>query len=231
MRILGLDFNVAAFERRGISVANRPTPTATLFKLQPAQEESAATRAGGKNMPAISSIKVENVKRLDVELKGTPLWELPEDQYQRALDGMERMFAYKYRTMPEAPDLSNYAPIKPYAAVVVGGKVVAEIDNQGATTTSDAVHARIQRIYQNEPEGMSGPEVAQMRAEKIVALMGGKIVPAATAMTQAEFDAYPPLERPEPVMDYEAMKNDPMYLSLQSLTEKRAAYLAQKEAA
>jgi hypothetical protein len=51
------------------------------------------------------------------------VWELSEDIYQRIVSSREMMLETQYRQFAEPPDSSNYAGMKPYANVIVGGKV------------------------------------------------------------------------------------------------------------
>ncbi len=118
---------------------------------------------------------------------------------------------------------------QPYATVIVGGKVVATIDNQGGVA-DDKLGERLRGLSEKATRE-SGPELAQDLAEQIAALLGGRVVKSDTAMTQRAFDALPPIEEPKGIVDYEALKQDPWYIALQSLKEKRAAYLNQQQSA
>ncbi len=76
----------------------------------------------------------------------------------------------------------------PYAEVRVGGTVVATLTNNGYLTASDEV-----RQLLGEEGGIQGPMLAQQRAEKIAKALGGEIVKAETAMSQARWNARPPI--------------------------------------
>lgn len=137
-----------------------------------------------------SGIAVNSAKLLDMSgIKATPVWELPEAEYQRMVEARETILAYKYRSMPAMPDLSDY-----------------RIDNQGGIVTSNALGAQLRGILPDEVAGTNGPNLAQARAEAVAELLGGQIVKADTAMTQTQFKGYPPLEIPEPVIDHEATR-------------------------
>jgi hypothetical protein len=166
----------------------------------------------------------------------TRIWEMPEAEYQEHLARMEAMVASLENTYAERPwtdtveDSLRFSPASPitqtYATIKVGGSVVATIDNQGVTSSDDALSQMIQDFMADRAGGSNGPALAQDLADELAAILGGRVVIADTAMTQQEFDALPPLSAPDPIIDYEALRNDPWYTALESLKEKRAAYLA-----
>jgi hypothetical protein len=171
-------------------------------------------------------------------LKGTPIWELPYAEYQEYLAKMEDSVAgleEQYTdhpwtaTIEESLKAIPVSPAtQPYATVIVNGKVVTTIDNQGIVgTTDDVLGQRLQSLLLGDVNGTNGPDLAQARAEQIAALLGGRVSKSGTAMTQREFSALPPIEDPNGTIDYEALRQDPLYTQLQSLKEKRAAYLNQ----
>lgn len=162
-------------------------------------------------------------------LKSTPLWEMPGSVYERVASTREMLLEAKYTQFPEAPDLSNYAGIKSYADVVVGGKVVATIDNQGVVGTLDNKLSEKLRGLSEKWTGTAGPDMAQNLAEQIAGLLGGRVVKSDTALTQAEYNALPTVENPKPWVDYDAMRVDPEYNQIQELKQKRAEYLASQQ--
>lgn len=226
------------------------------FSEQQESELNAATAASTgsddpetivDNRPSVATFKfmgqVITVTNLKVDLKAINISELPEDQYQSFMAGeQERIAANKkylesQYTQYSEPDLSNEPSMKPYATVVVGGKVVATIDNQGVVTSDDALGAKIRDLLQDDVNGTNGPDLAQARAEQIARMTGGRVDKASTAITQRQFDVLPPIEGPQATIDYEAMKKDPLYEQLQkmqdnfqSLKQQRDAYLAQQQA-
>lgn len=186
--------------------------------------------------------KLLNINLLDIsKLNKINVSELPEDQYQSFMEGEQqriaanKQFLENQYTHYTAPDYSNDPRMKPYATVIVGGKVVAKIDNQGVIETDDALGAKLRDMLLGDVNGTNGPDLAQARAQQIAALVGGAIVKSTTAMTQNKFNALPPFEQPQAVVDYEAMKQDPLYAQLQNMSanfestkQKRAEYLAQQ---
>jgi hypothetical protein len=184
--------------------------------------------------------KLVTVTRLDAILKPINVAELPEDQYQsfieadeRRIEANRRFLESQYTQHEEPASLSNYPAIKPYATVIVGGQVVARIDNQGMVETDNALGAKLRDILPGSVNGTNGPDLAQARADQIAAMLGGRVAKASTAMTQRQFNALPPIQQPRATIDYEAMKKDPMYQQIQTMVEHlqktrqmRAEYLA-----
>jgi hypothetical protein len=83
------------------------------------------------------------------------------------------------------PFASDDAPQNTYAHVKVGGKVVATLYNGGSSTMTSAAAATIGSL--KDPEGLSGPNLAQWRAEAYAKALGGTVAMADTAKTQAEW--------------------------------------------
>lgn len=167
-----------------------------------------------------------------VDLKTMNVSELPEEQYQAFMEGEQfrieanEEFLKRQYSNHEMPDLSNWAGTKPYATVTVGGKVVATIDNQGVMTTSDDL---AQRLSGKLPDiGVAGPNQAQAVADAIAKLTGGQVQKASTAVSQIEFDANP-APKAEIKIDYDAMKNDPLYIQLQRSSENYARLQQQRD--
>ena len=186
--------------------------------------------------------KLLNINLLDTSnLKKINVSELPEDQYQSFMEreqqriAANRQFLENQYTRYTAPDYSNDPRMKSYATITVGGQVVAKIDNQGVIETDDALGAKLRDMLLGDVNGTNGPDLAQARAQQIATLVGGTIVKSNTAMTQNHFNALPPIEQPKAVVDYEAMKQDPLYAQLQNMSanfestkQKRTEYLAQQ---
>ena len=163
------------------------------------------------------------VTRLDPsQLKTFKLHEAPEDLFQSMIRAQEKMLEWRHTTHP---DTSQHPAYKEYATVEVGGKVVARIDNHGFVRTSNALGARLSGQLPGDMDGQTGPLLAQVRAEHIAALLGGKVRKSSDALTQGQFMA---LAGPRFVLDHEAMKEDPLYLALQNTKEARVLFLAQQ---
>lgn len=146
-----------------------------------------------------------------------PIWEWPEDQYREYVETQRGFMEMEKRALEiehtQYPDTSNDQRLQPYATVVVGGRVVATIDNQGIVgTENEALGQRLQNHLSGKVNGTNGPDLAQARAEQIAKLMGGRVVAADTAMDQISFERLSSLE---PQINYDAMERDPRYGALQ----------------
>lgn len=170
------------------------------------------------------SLAAQTIKPLDTsKLKALHVSELPDEQFQQLIKAQETFLKLKYT---KAPDTSNNPTYKPYAEIIVDGKAVAKIDNHGWTETSNALGARLQNGLPAEADGIiSGPKLAQARAEYIAEQLGGEVEIADTALTQLQFNAIP---QPELKVDIEALKNDPAYEQLQKTIQARTEFQAQQ---
>lgn len=81
--------------------------------------------------------------------------------------------------------VSDDAPENTYARVKVDGKVVATLYNGGSSTVTNAAAAKIGDL-QNPPD-LSGPDLAQWRADSYAELLGGTVEKAPTAITQSQW--------------------------------------------
>ncbi len=212
-----------------------------------ASSNATTSQTGVDSRPSTITVnfqgKLLTLHRLDAILEPINVAELPEERYQSFMEGTQRhieaqtrMLESKYTQWPESPDFSNYAGNKPYATVMVGRNVVATIDNQGVVGSMGGLSSEILDSLPGDVNGTNGPDLAQARAERIAAMVGGRVLKEPSAMTQRQFDALPPIKSPQPTIDYGAMKSDPMYERLQQMMEQfehtkqmRAEYLAQQQ--
>lgn len=88
---------------------------------------------------------------------------------------------------------ANVPEDKTYAEVRVKGEVVATLTNNGYMISGNAMGAKLQKILGAEDSGTQGPALARQRAEKIAKALGGEIVKAKTAQTQAQWNGRPPV--------------------------------------
>jgi hypothetical protein len=194
---------------------------------------------GGPVMSASETLKQINVS------------ELPEDQYQivmeqdqQALEASKRQLEDKYTDWSSTATVAgslkafpstNSVATQTYATVVVGGKVVAAVDNQGVVGSDDELGAKLRDTLLGDVNGTNGPNLAQARAEQIAKLLGGKVVKSDTAITQGTFSSLPSSDS-RPRVDYDAMKSDALYQQIQDMSDRltqtqnsRAAYLASQQ--
>jgi hypothetical protein len=83
------------------------------------------------------------------------------------------------------PSVSDDAPQNTYAQVKVNGKVVATLYNGGSSTMTNGAAAKIGDL--RDPPGLSGPDLAQWRADSYAELLGGTVEKAPTAITQSQW--------------------------------------------
>lgn len=171
------------------------------------------------------SLTNPNVKRIDTtNIPLFKIYEAPQEQYNNFINAQERFLEAQYTT---SPDTSSDPRYQTYATIEHNGKTIAHIDNNGFIQSSNTIGAQIQQeLNKNNTEnGLSGPALAQHRAEHIADLLGGKLVKSSTSLTQNEFNALPKLTTK---VDHQSMKNDPMYEQLLKTKEARTLFLAQQ---
>jgi hypothetical protein len=81
--------------------------------------------------------------------------------------------------------VSDTAPENTYAQVKVGGKVVATVYNGGSSEMTNEAAGKIGNLQ--DPPGLSGPDLAQWRADSYAKLLRGTVEKASTAITQSEW--------------------------------------------
>ncbi|TWB65115.1 hypothetical protein [Bradyrhizobium sacchari] len=81
--------------------------------------------------------------------------------------------------------VADNAPQNIYAQVKVDGKVVATLYNAGSSAMTNQAAAKIGRL--EDPPGLSGPDLAQWRADNYARLLGGTVEKAPTAITQSQW--------------------------------------------
>jgi hypothetical protein len=81
--------------------------------------------------------------------------------------------------------VSDDAPQNTYARVKVDGKVVATLYNGGSSTMTNDAAAKVGNLQ--DPPGLSGPSLAQWRADSYARLLGGTVEKAPTAITQSQW--------------------------------------------
>jgi len=148
-------------------------------------------------------------------------WEQSDELFSSFVRAQEAILESRHTVRP---DTSNDPSYVLFATVQIGGSVVAEIDNHGWVTTSNAAAAGIGQLPDSAGGAISGPELAKARAEYLAGRLGGRVVAAPTAMTQSEFTRMP---QPGVKVDTAAMLADPLYRNLQVLKEARMQFLQQ----
>ncbi|MCZ7482936.1 hypothetical protein [Rhizobium rhizogenes] len=210
-------------------------------------EEKSARQPSVDSLPSRASINFQGVLFSSTRLENaTPIniAELSEEEYrnfvesdERAIEANRSYLEREYSNDEKIPDMSKYSDIKLYATVSVSGTIVAKIDNQGGVeTTDEALGKSLMSLLISDMNGTNGPNLAQARAEQISKLLGGSIVKADTALTQLQFSTFSNTNQTERVVNYEAMKQDPIYHHTQNLLEniekikqQRQNFLSQRQ--
>ena len=167
-------------------------------------------------------ISLANARPVDMaDAKPVRAWEQSDELFSSLVRAQEAILESRHTVRPDTSRDPAYAP---YATVQIGGRVVAEIDNHGWVTTSNATAAGIEDMPDSADGALSGPALARARAEFLADRLGGSVVTAPTAMTQAAFARLP---QPGVKLDTAAMLADPLYHNLQLLKEARMQFLQQ----
>ncbi|MCZ7889917.1 MULTISPECIES: hypothetical protein [Agrobacterium] len=200
------------------------------------QESRSKSVAGGDNSSSVSMVtlklqgKLVSLYMFDLSnAKPMNISALPQDQYNEFMGAKKQLIETSMSSLEseysthEAPDLSNYAGLKPYAHVVIAGNVVATIDNQGVVRSDDTLGKRLRNLLAGL-DGVAGPDLAQKIAEQIANLVGGRIQKASTALTQRQFNSLPPIPETRVTVDYVGMKADPRYAQIEGWKQDYARY-------
>ncbi|HEY8335537.1 MAG TPA: hypothetical protein VIQ05_17235 [Tardiphaga sp.] len=96
----------------------------------------------------------------------------------------ERMQKNGLTIDPTPPSASNDVFQAAYADVKVGGKVVATLLNSGTAVMTNEAAQSIGDLA--DPPGLTGPDLAQWRADSYARLLGGSFEKATTAIPQSQ---------------------------------------------
>lgn len=174
-------------------------------------------------------MRIENIQDLAQRLEPTQLKkldELPDNTFRQIVESNLNFLQSRYQK------IENYQgnPVNDtYAEVVVGGKVVATIDNNGYLSTSNGFGTQHQLAAAAglNPSGVAkGPELAQARAEMIAQLSGGYIRKHENAMDQKTYDNS---VKPSLSVNTELMMQDPMFLSMMKFEKAREIFASQQK--
>lgn len=106
-----------------------------------------------------------------------------------------------------------------YAKVVVNGKTVATLSNEGYAEMSNG----LLHIGSTLPNDGGGPELAQRRAEAIAKATGGTVVKQASAMTQSQWNQREPIKL---TVDFAQMKREGFFERWKELSGSTTAFNA-----
>ena len=150
-----------------------------------------------------------------------------EKDYQQALKFLQVRLEGDYRTGFDMSEVHRWPGTRTYADVIVDGKVLASIDNQGVVRTDERTGGAMTGRLAGLVNGRNGPDLAQVRAEQLAQMLGGTVAFADTAMTQRQFEALGPIPRAIPILDRAGMAADPRSSMIGQLIQRRAEHLAQ----
>ncbi|MBR0843762.1 hypothetical protein JQ607_26500 [Bradyrhizobium liaoningense] len=160
--------------------------SAALPYLRPASPSASNATAGLQPVSAASDAATSSpgipVSQLK-PLQGAKPISAADDPVLHDLMAMHWLMAHD--TGATQPAVSDDAPENTYAQVKVDGKVVATLYNGGSSTMTNAAAAKIGKL--EDPPGLSGPDLAQWRADTYARLLGGTVEKAPTAITQSQW--------------------------------------------
>jgi hypothetical protein len=142
---------------------------ATAFTLEPDAAPTEASKPVAKPLGVVSLTSGDMQARLARWEKTRPEMEAREKAWRAQLGG----YANYIKSAAAAQN------DQPYGQVTKNGEVVATLYNSGAMSGPGA-----NQIDWNQPQGMTGPDLAQWRAEQISKATGGAFSGLDTAETQ-----------------------------------------------
>lgn len=155
------------------------TSTAGTAQATPSTGTPAASENAAKTATNPYRIDLSQVKQLS---GGTPISAL-EDPTLR--DMLATAWLTTRDTSNPPTGVPDNAPENTYARIKVHGKVVATIYNGGIAEMSNSAVAALSELQ--DPPGLSGPDLAQWRAENYARVLGGTVEKASTAITQEQW--------------------------------------------
>ncbi|WFU72452.1 hypothetical protein [Bradyrhizobium sp. CB2312] len=122
--------------------------------------------------------------------------------------------------------VADNAPQNVYAQVKVDGKVVATLYNAGSSAMTNQAAAKIGKL--EDPPGLSGPDLAQWRADQYAERLGGTVEKAPTAITQSQWTP-----RESRSTDYSREQLDAAFQAMlaegqRATAQQQASYLASR---
>ncbi len=169
------------------------------------------------------SISLSGLTPLKIDPSQTkPISELPERQYQEYLQRSQSFLEAQHSQIQPGDERLN----ETYAEVIVNGRVVATLDNNGYLQTSNTFFSELGidpgSLALNPLNVPKGPALAQARADYLSQATGGTVLIHKTALDQS---TYLGLEQPKAVVNQPAMLDDPFNLSLLKVQQARQEFL------
>ncbi|MGY8638607.1 hypothetical protein RAD15_39695 [Bradyrhizobium sp. 14AA] len=161
--------------------------SAALPHLRPASTSASNATSGLQPVIPDTTDAATSGFRIDVSqvkpLQGAKLISAADDPVLHDL--MATNWLMTHDTSATQSVVPDNAPENTYAQVKVNGKVVATLYNSGASAMTNAAGAEIGKL--EDPPGLSGPDLAQWRADQYAERLGGTVEKASTAITQSQW--------------------------------------------
>lgn len=161
--------------------------SAALPHLRPASTSASNATSGLQPVVPDANQAETGGFRIDVSqvksLSGAKPISAADDPVLRDLMATHWLIAHD-TTAPQSVVPDN-APENVYAQVKVNGKVVATLYNGGSSTMTNQAAATFGKL--EDPPGLSGPDLAQWRADQYAERLGGTVEKAPTAITQSQW--------------------------------------------
>jgi hypothetical protein len=122
------------------------------------------------------------------------------------------------------PSVSDDAPQNTYAYVKVDGKTVATLYNGGSSAMTGEAAAKVSSLQ--DPPGLSGPDLAQWRADNYAKLLGGTVEKAPTAITRSQWAPHPSASTTYTRDQLDAAFQAMLAEGQKSVAQSQASYLA-----
>lgn len=160
---------------------------ATSTHLRPASASNSNATSGVLSEVPAATDAVTSGFRIDVSqvrhVQGAKLISAADNPVLHDL--MATNWLATHEASANQPAVSDDASQNAYARVTVDGKVVATLYNGGSSTLTNEAAAKIGKL--EDPPGLSGPDLAQWRADSYAKLLDGTVEKAPTAITQSQW--------------------------------------------
>lgn len=161
--------------------------SAALPHLRPASASTSKATSGLQAVAPDATDAATSGFRIDLSqvkpLSGAKVISAADDPVLHDLMATHWLIAHETNA-PQSVVADN-APENTYAQVKVDGKVVATLYNGGSSAMTNLAGAKIGKL--EDPPGLSGPDLAQWRADNYARLLGGTVEKAPTAITQSQW--------------------------------------------
>ncbi len=148
--------------------------------------------------------------------------DLPERHFQDYLQRTQSFLEARHSHLQPGDARLN----ETYAEVIVNGRVVATLDNNGYLQTSNGFLNQLGVEHGsgslNPPNIPKGPALAQARADYLSQLTGGTVLVHITALDQATYEG---LEQPKVIVNHQALNQAPFNLNLLQIQQARQEFL------